>query len=839
MKEVFKYSISITILGFIYFYLTSLIFPFSLKIFMSSNTIINNKSTYEFYFDRGDGYNEKNVIYNTISTKNNTFTANVILNDPIHIKHIRFDPPQNISDHITITKMQLYFLFITYDIQLKELYNSKNMYYYNNITNVNLLPNNSIEFTISGNDPQMQIFKHFHRIFRLQLILFSLFISILSILLYKKFIKKILYKLFKNSNIQRLFSLAIVLFLLSIFIIKSAVTLISLFYYKRNLSFNDIIFTYAPDLLILSVTALIGTLLIFLLKLFSTKNINTPLLFVYHGNKILLSVLLLVVTTILFISSLFYLLSGYIYLEWGAFIEPQHIKELVNHHAIDEFNNLFFRSKTYIFLFFIGFILFLTSKLYRYLINLTYTNKKTFLVFLFIILFLSSLAYFPLNNIYHYKPSTQSPLLLMAKKTEAYTRSVNRDLLYNLNENQFNPLENHLTIPKEYKNILASAKDMNIIFYIMESVRKHNLSPYGYKKNTMPALNKLVNKGAYIFHNSYVNQPRSCKTMSSLLMGTYPDPRLEAIVWKYKKIKDNQKNFISKLEKNGYHFYFGTMQEDEGGDHFGDIFRKLTNKITIEDPIQLLKHNHKKRNRLDERLLTDSFLQWSKQQSSKFTAFLWTKSAHMPYISPIKKWKENNDEDKYNNCLLNIDKGLDNLITGLKRQKKLKNTLLIIMGDHGEALGNKLDWGHGNYLYEHSLNIPFIIYNPKITNIRNDYYQRFQIKDIPVTILYMLGVDTKLNQSINIFSKNINDNIYLSNVHQDYKLGLIYSNYKFVYRPKFDLYYLYDLKKDPHEELNIIGTKSELEIERLKESTLLWYKYQIKYLNTHIYNKSN
>ena len=494
--------------------------------------------------------------------------------------------------------------------------------------------------------------------------------------------------------------------------------------------------------------------------------------------------------------------------------------------------------KTYIFLSLVAIIIYFSIRMGKKVIVFKDKFLKKFLILITILVLLSLLAIIPYKGIYKYKPSTQSPILLLFQQGDEYTHFLHNVSLKDIDTRNFNPIEKYKRIDNRYKKYENIAKDMNIIFYIMESVRKKNVSVYGYKRDTMPNLKKMIKSGALVFHNAYVNQPRSCKTMSSLLMGTYPDPRLVSIVWKYYNIKDVNLSFIKRLKDNNYTIYFGAMQENEGGDQFGNALRALTkNSIMIQDPVTLLKNNPNNRARLDERLLIDNFLNWTKEQNSKFSAILWTKSAHMAYISPIKKWKEKSDIDKYDNCLFNLDRALKSLVNGLKKQKKLENTLIVILGDHGEALGDKLDWGHGNYLYEHSMNIPFIIYNNKIFKGKVDIYNRFQIKDISSTILYMLGIDSKINQSINIFAKKPTDTIYLSNVHQDYKLGLIYDNYKFVYRPKYELFYLYDLKNDPNEEHNIIREKSKKEIEELKLKTLKWYKYQIDYLNKKIYKE--
>ena len=108
--------------------------------------------------------------------------------------------------------------------------------------------------------------------------------------------------------------------------------------------------------------------------------------------------------------------------------------------------------------------------------------------------------------------------------------------------------------------------------------------------------------------------------------------------------------------------------------------------------------------------------------------------------------------------------------------------------------------------------------------------QRFQPKDIPTTLLYLLGLPHSLPQSINIFAKSATDTIYLINIFTDYKLGMLFDHYKFIYRPEYELIYLFDLEKDPDEKENIIHTQSAPQVDALKRQTLQWYKYQTEFL---------
>ncbi|SHO80931.1 hypothetical protein MNB_SV-15-582 [hydrothermal vent metagenome] len=815
----------------------------------------SSKFSSTIFYDIGYGFNLVEAIKkDTVSDLNGNIVSEYPLDNINKIKGIRFEPPV-LYGKVVINSINIKNGFHKQKLDLEKLYKSKNLIVYRDM---NLTySNKKLLFTINGVSPYIQLFENYNNIIDtavseiiLYIFISSLLLSIILFILYKiEFIRnsinslylyiKQLYKLYLASNTFILISKltiqkkylsylsATIFLIISIILMKTFIIFISIFYFHYNMSIYDILFIYTTDILIAILVSLFGVILLLLSSLMKLKIFNE----ISQHFQFILYFLMLSVVVILLVLGFFYLLSGYIFFQWGAFLEVQNIKALFIHGAKEEFLALFKHIYTYIFIFISIIILYISQKLAYYLDS--YRPKKLLITIFTLMMILSSLSYFQLNYIYKSIPSTQSPLLMIFSGIEGIVPSTKipiDKLIQDINITNFNPLENR-KISDKYKSLYAKAKDMNVIFFVMESTRAKNLSCYGYKRDTMPYLNKLLSNSMF-FHNAFVNNPRTSKTMASLVLGIYPSILYDDITWNYKKIKDINNSLISKFMDNNYSTYFGTMQDSYTGEYFDMFLNKLSkNRITLEDP-RNFKDNRTKN---DERLLTDSFLKYTSKLNSKFMAILWSKSAHSPYISEIKKYENRTDKDKYDNCLVNIDNSLKNLVDGLKKENKLDNTLIIIFGDHGEGLDDKMERGHGNFSYNHSIHIPFIIYNPKIFKNKIDMYQRFQIKDIASTTLYLLGLNSKLNQSINIFSKTNHDKIYISNSYHDKKLGFIFDNFKFIYRLEYDISYLFNIKDDPNENINIISTKKDKEIKILKEEVLKWYKYQLKYINKTIY----
>jgi len=69
--------------------------------------------------------------------------------------------------------------------------------------------------------------------------------------------------------------------------------------------------------------------------------------------------------------------------------------------------------------------------------------------------------------------------------------------------------------------------------------------------------------------------------------------------------------------------------------------------------------------------------------------------------------------------------------------ESLDDTIVVILGGHGEAFGEHNEVGHGLHLYDTTVKIPFMVYNPKKKGDVIDC--RVSVLDVAPTILTSLG----------------------------------------------------------------------------------------------------
>lgn len=206
---------------------------------------------------------------------------------------------------------------------------------------------------------------------------------------------------------------------------------------------------------------------------------------------------------------------------------------------------------------------------------------------------------------------------------------------------------------------------------------------------------------------------------------------------------------------------------------------------------------------------------------------------------------------KYDAKIRTLDDQIGLLLQGLKELNLYNNTLVVLLADHGEALGeHNLYFRHGVTLYDEILKVPLIIKYPHLIVDNGVVNTQVALIDVVPTILDILGIDQK--EKINMTGKSlipcitgkevcgdeyvfsdINDNDLLYSIRtEDWKL--IYANLEKIRKNPAGLeacfrdysnkdyytskYELYNLKDDPFETKNLSNDiKYSKTLEDLKE----------------------
>lgn len=175
------------------------------------------------------------------------------------------------------------------------------------------------------------------------------------------------------------------------------------------------------------------------------------------------------------------------------------------------------------------------------------------------------------------------------------------------------------------------------------------------------------------------------------------------------------------------------------------------------------------------------------------------------------------DERRYIEALYDaevrdVDSAFADMLRDLEELRVLDRTAIILVGDHGEELWDRGNFGHGRTLYQEVLDIPLIVAAPGVDAGTVDI--DVDSVDVYTTALDLAGIAPgtgNQGQSVvrlaqhpppmprPVFS-------HLPNVGRSMRLG----RYKLIVQMRGG-YRLYDVVSDPHEDRNLVGTRPLVE----------------------------
>ena len=145
---------------------------------------------------------------------------------------------------------------------------------------------------------------------------------------------------------------------------------------------------------------------------------------------------------------------------------------------------------------------------------------------------------------------------------------------------------------------------------------------------------------------------------------------------------------------------------------------------------------------------------------------------------------------------------------------QLSRTLIVVVGDHGESLGDHGELEHGIFLYESVLHVPLIMRVPGVAPRR--FVAITSLVDVMPTVLGMLRVPgpqvdgLDLNPAIRGAREPADRLVYSESLYPE-RFGWSAlraardGRFKFIDAPRPELY---DLETDPFEERNLYTTRS-------------------------------
>ncbi|TDE15521.1 LTA synthase family protein [Dyadobacter psychrotolerans] len=236
--------------------------------------------------------------------------------------------------------------------------------------------------------------------------------------------------------------------------------------------------------------------------------------------------------------------------------------------------------------------------------------------------------------------------------------------------------------PVDVRQIINTDKPVNVVVIIWESFTAKAVAGLGGLKGITPQFDSLSKEGI-LFTNMYASGNRSDKGMVAILSGYPAQPTTSIIKIPNKTI--SLPSVPKTFHSNGWStsFYYGGETEFANMKSYflQQGFDKLIDKNAFASKDMNSKwgaHDHV----VFKKLLTDL-----DTQKQPFFSTMFTLSSHEPFEVPAKTVIKGNDvEHLFLNSLHYSDASLGEFIKDAKTKSWWKNTLLIIIADHGHPL---------------------------------------------------------------------------------------------------------------------------------------------------------
>ncbi len=374
----------------------------------------------------------------------------------------------------------------------------------------------------------------------------------------------------------------------------------------------------------------------------------------------------------------------------------------------------------------------------------------------------------------------------------------------------------------------------NVIVIIMESAQAKSTTIYNPALPTTPFLADLAKRGAVV-SDMYAVIPRTSAAWMAILYGIYPSTNDLNDRWP--TVPGGQERFRSLprlLEGQGYKTGFITTTH-ANFDHEQNLIQGMGFQW-VETGKTLPTHGLKEVNYdgFEDSLMVDPALNWIGNQSAAghpFFLTMMTNVGHDPYAFPAS-WKKRSfgtgldpRYENYLNCMAYIDSVLQDFFRGLDRLGVLKSSLILIMGDHGEAFAEARPRQHIMVPYEEALKIPMIIYADGLIRPGTSITGLRQEPDIMPTVLDALGLQGEhliIPGTSELRPVSPDRKLYYSTSFFDGILALRTGATKFIYNFDRTPLEVYDIGQDPEETHNIADKIPEDKRKEVVFDMLVW-----------------
>jgi arylsulfatase A-like enzyme len=353
------------------------------------------------------------------------------------------------------------------------------------------------------------------------------------------------------------------------------------------------------------------------------------------------------------------------------------------------------------------------------------------------------------------------------------------------------------------------AQRPNVLLLVLESTGTAPFTSYTQGPSRSPFIDELASQSLVVDH-AYTTVSHTTKALVGLICGMKAIPTMkadEAGPWGLPL------NCLPKLlHQAGYRS--GFFQPAGNFEHRIEMLKNMGFQVALVPGQTAAKPQARKAGYLgwDERVMIAPAVDWMASSKQPFFAAMLTLSTHHPYESQGSGPSPSPAERQgyYDRALAHVDQEMRLLFAQLESRGLLQNTIVFIVGDHGEAFGEHAGFFmHDRVPYEEVIRTPLMIYAPgivrpgRITGLR-------QHTDLVPTILEMARLPWKgVLPGSSLFNPAGHDRLVTSCWYPAECMTLRQGDLAFVFHFGRIPLEVFDLAKDPKQQRDIAAQFDE------------------------------
>jgi len=327
----------------------------------------------------------------------------------------------------------------------------------------------------------------------------------------------------------------------------------------------------------------------------------------------------------------------------------------------------------------------------------------------------------------------------------------------------------------------------NVLLIVWDTVRRDQLSTYGYKRPTTPRLDEIARRGVR-FDHTIAAAPWTLPSHASMFTGRWPhehkadwlvpfDARFPVVAEAFDSAGYRTGGFVGNMFYCSYEHGLGRgftryvdYQVTPGEILYSASLGRLVTNLPLSRRIS---GYYQEMGYADAEDVNHAFLRWVGHGSDRpYFAFLNYIDAHVPRLVPepfdtlfgnpedrpldriryslhhanMEGWVRfkprlmQTEVDAYDGGIAYLDRETDRLLRTLEQRGLLENTVVVITSDHGELFGEHGVAGHGTSLYREATDVPLVIIAPGRVPAGKLIEQPASLRNMAVTLMDLAGL---------------------------------------------------------------------------------------------------